>query len=205
VQLTAAQDTPAIRKSVDAFVTAYNDLNKLLADQTKFNGTDKAASPLQGDNAVVALRGQLRGLLGGTSGASTMFTRLSDIGFDIKQDGSITVNETKMSNALANASETRKLFGNSDTLVPGNDGIATRMRVMSDRLLGIDGTITQRSDGLRKRIDLNKDRQDSLTDRIAMTEKRLRAQYTALDRQMGQLSSLSGYITQQIAAFSNKG
>jgi flagellar hook-associated protein 2 len=201
VQLSAAQDTPAIRKSVDAFVTAYNDLNKLIVEQTKFNGADKNASALQGDSAALAIRAQMRNLLGTTSGASTMFTRLSDIGFDVKLDGAISVNETKLGNALANADETRKLFGNSDTLVPANDGIAVRIRTMADQLLGVDGTITQRTDGIRKRIDLNQDRQEQLTDRIAMVEKRLRAQYTALDRQMGQLSSLSGYITQQITQF----
>ena len=205
VQLSAAQDTPAIRKSVDAFVTAYNDLNKLLAEQTKFNGIDKSASALQGDSAALAIRSQMRNLLGTTSGASTMFTRLSEIGFDVKQDGSITVNETKLGNAMANADETRKLFGNSDTLVPANNGIATQIRAMADQLLGIDGTISQRSEGLRKRIDLNQDRQEQLSDRITMVEKRLRAQYTALDRQMGQLSSLSSYVTQQIAAFNNSG
>lgn len=205
VQVSAAQDTPALRKSVDAFVTAYNDLNKLLAEQTRFNGLNSKESALQGDSAALAIRSQMRNLLGTTSGASTMFTRLSEIGFDVKQDGSIVVSETKIGNALANADETRKLFGNSDTLVPGNNGIAVRIRAMADQLLGIDGTISQRTEGIRKRIDLNQDRQDQLTDRIAMVEKRLRAQYTALDRQMGQLSSLSGYITQQIAQFNRNG
>ena len=33
-----------------------------------------------------------------------------------------------------------------------------------------------------------------------MVEKRLRAQYTALDKQMASLNSLSSYVTQQIAA-----
>jgi flagellar hook-associated protein 2 len=201
VQVSAAQDTPAIRKSVDAFVTAYNELNKLIVEQTKFNGTGKSTSALQGDSAALAIRTQMRNLLGTTSGASTMFTRLSEIGFDVKLDGTLGINETKLGSALANADETRKLFGNTDTLVPANDGIAVRIRTMADQLLGIDGTISQRTEGIRKRIDMNQDRQDQLTDRIAMVEKRLRAQYTALDRQMGQLSSLSGYITQQIAQF----
>ena len=75
------------------------------------------------------------------------------------------------------------------------------MRALTDRLIGIDGTVSTRSEGLRKRIDLNQDRQEALTDRIAQVEKRLRAQYTALDKQMGALSGLQGYVTQQINAF----
>jgi flagellar hook-associated protein 2 len=71
---------------------------------------------------------------------------------------------------------------------------------MADQMLSIDGSISTRSEGLRKRIDLNEERQEQLEDRIALVEKRLRAQYTALDRQMASLNSLSSYVTQQIAA-----
>ena len=40
---------------------------------------------------------------------------------------------------------------------------------------------------------------DQMEDRVALTEKRLRARYTALDTQMAQLNGLSNYITQQLA------
>ena len=199
VQVTAAQDNTSMRKALDTFVSAYNDLNKLLAEQTKYDAATKAAGGLQGDSAAVGIRAQTRALIGTSSTASTLFTRLSQIGFDLKLDGSLTLNDTKVNNALANVAETKKLFANSDLLVPGNNGIATQMRALADRLIGADGTVSTRSEGLRKRIDLNQDRQDLLTDRIAQVEKRLRAQYTALDRTMGQLTGLSSYVTQQFS------
>jgi flagellar hook-associated protein 2 len=43
-----------------------------------------------------------------------------------------------------------------------------------------------------------------LEDRISMVEKRLRAQYTALDKQMASLTSLSNYVTQQISALNKR-
>ncbi|MFZ2649249.1 MAG: flagellar filament capping protein FliD [Burkholderiaceae bacterium] len=204
VQINVAQDTPALRKSLDAFVAAYNDLNKLMADQTRLDTANKTGNTLHGDSAAVAIRSQMRQLLGATSTASTVFMRLADAGLDVQRDGSIALNETKLTSALANATEARKLFGNVDSLVSDNNGIATRIRTMADRLLDTDGTIVTRTEGLRKRIDLNQDRQEMLNGRIAQVEKRLRAQYTALDRQMGQLTSLSGYITQQLAVFNNR-
>ena len=203
VQVTAAQDNASMRKALDSFVSAYNDLNKLLADQTKYDAATKAAGGLQGDSAAVGIRAQMRAMIGTTSTASTLFTRLSEIGFDVKLDGSLTLNDTKVNNALANVAETKKLFANSDLLVPGNNGIATQMRALADRLIGVDGTVSTRSEGLRKRIDLNQDRQELLTDRIAQIEKRLRAQYTALDRTMGQLTGLSSYVTQQFSSTNN--
>lgn len=202
VLVEAKADTVSIRKALDGFVTAYNDLNKLVAEQTKYDAASKTAGVLQGDSAAVSIRAQMRNLLGTTSGASAMFTRLADVGFDVQSDGSIKLNETKLGNGLANLGEMKKLFANSDLLTPANNGIATQLRAMADQVLGIDGSISSRSEGLRKRIDLNQDRQDMLNDRIAMVEKRLRAQYTALDKQMASLTSLSNYVTQQISALS---
>ncbi|HRH86758.1 MAG TPA: flagellar filament capping protein FliD [Rubrivivax sp.] len=204
VLVEAKTDTASIRKALDTFVTAYNDLNKLLAEQTKYDAASKTAGALQGDSAAISMRAQMRSLLGGSSGASALFTRLADVGFDVQTDGSIKLDETKLANGLANLGEMKKLFANSDLVTPANNGLAVQLRSMADQVLGIDGTLSTRSEGLRKRIDLNQDRQDLLEDRIAMVEKRLRAQYTALDKQMASLNSLSSYVTQQIAALSSR-
>ena len=200
VLVEAKTDTTSIRKALDTFVTAYNDLNKLLADQTKYDSANKTAGTLQGDSATVSMRSQMRSLLGANSGASAMFSRLAEVGFDVQTDGSIKLNETKLSNGLANLGEMKKLFSNSDLATPSNNGIATQLRAMADQVLSIEGSLSTRSEGLRKRIDMNQDRQDQLEDRITLIEKRLRAQYTALDKQMASLNSLSNYVTQQITA-----
>jgi flagellar hook-associated protein 2 len=200
VLVDAKSDTASIRKALDSFVTAYNDLNKLVAEQTQYDAASKTAGTLQGDSAAVSIRSQMRSLLGSSSGASAMFGRLTDVGFDVQRDGSIKLDEAKLANGLANLGEMKKLFSNSDLLTPANNGIATQLRALADQVLGIEGSISTRTEGLRKRIDLNQDRQELLEDRIATTEKRLRAQYTALDRQMASLNSLSSYVTQQIAA-----
>ncbi len=199
----AKPDTESIRKALDSFVTAYNDLNKMVAEQTKYDAASKTAGVLQGDSAAVAIRTQMRNLLGSNGGSSTMFSRLADVGFDVQSDGSIKLDETKLTNGLANLGDMKKLFAHSDLLNPGSSGIAVQLRAMADQVLSIEGSISTRSEGLRKRIDLNEERQEQLEDRITLVEKRLRAQYTALDRQMASLNSLSSYVTQQIAAMTS--
>ena len=62
---------------------------------------------------------------------------------------------------------------------------------------------TTAEDGLRKRVDMNSAQQDKLEQRVAQTEKRLRAQYTALDATLGRLSGLGSYVTQQFQAFNS--
>jgi flagellar hook-associated protein 2 len=203
VQVTTAADQDAIRKKVEAFVTAYNDLNNELATQTKYDPASKTAGTLQGDSTAVSLRTSLRNTLRGNSAASTTFTRLADIGFDVQQDGSIKLDSKKLANALANLGELKKLFSNTDVAVPANNGFATLFRTQADQAMGVAGSIASRSDGLRDSISRNEKRQAELEARVALTEARLRKQYTTLDAQMGQLQSLSTYVTQQMAVLTN--
>lgn len=203
VQITTASDKDAVRKKIEDFVKAYNDLNNELATDTKYDAATKAAGTLQGDSAAVSLRNGLRSMLGGTSGASTVFTRLADIGFNVQRDGTVSLDSTKLDNALANLGELKKVFSNSDTVTPANNGFATLFRQFADQAVGVDGTIAARTDGIRASISRNEDRQAELEVRVTQTEDRLRKQYTALDAQMGQLQSLSTYVTQQLTILSN--
>ncbi len=203
VQVTTASDKDAIKKKIDDFVTAYNNLNKELADQTKYDANAKTAGTLQGDGTAVGLRSTLRNVLRSPGGTSTLFSRLSDIGFDVQRDGSIKLDSAKLDNGLANLADLKNLFSTSDTLVPANNGIATTLRTMADQALGVDGSLASRSEGLRTRISSNEKRQAEMEVRVQQTEARLRAQYTALDRKMGELTSLSSYVTQQMNLLNN--
>jgi flagellar hook-associated protein 2 len=201
VQVSVAKDTASIKTAVQTFAATYNNLASLLAKDVKYDADTKTAGVLQGDSTAVALQRQLRNMLTASSSASTVFSTLSQTGLEMQQDGTIKVNDAKLTSALgSNSAEVQKLFSNND--VAGNgaqDGIATRLRKFGDMVLGTDGMLTTRSAGLTKSLDLNGKQQDTLSTRLADTETRLRAQYSALDTKMASLNSLSSYITQQIA------
>jgi flagellar hook-associated protein 2 len=149
----------------------------------------------------VSLQRQLRSLAGAASGASTTFAHLSDAGFELQRDGSMTVNSTKVDNALANLPELKKMFSNSSLTDPTLDGFAKRFKTVTAALLASDGSLTTRTEGLGQQLTRNQKDQDTLTIRLAATEKRIRAQYTALDATMAQLNGTSSFVTNQIAAW----
>lgn len=203
VEIGVTQDNESLKKSVQGFVDAYNALAKLIAGQVRYDAASKTAGPLQGDSAAVGMQRQLRALVGTASGASTVFTRLSDVGLELQKDGSLAIDTGKLDAALAKLPELETFFSRSDLSVPANDGIARQFRALGDQLLSVDGAITTRSDGLNKRIEMNRDQQSALETRLQQTEQRLRAQYTALDTKLGQLSAISAYVSQQMAMFTN--
>ena len=200
VQLTVAQDSAKTKSAIQSFVTSYNALATLLAKDVTYDGTTKASGPLQGDSTAVSLQRQLRNMLTANSGASTVLTTLSQAGLEMQQDGTLKINDSKLTSAMGNMSELQNLFSKSDVAGNGaNDGIAVRLRKFGDAVLGVDGMLTTRSAGLTKSLSDNTKSQDSMNDRLTATEARLRAQYTALDTKMATLSALSTYMTQQIA------
>ncbi len=203
VDISVAQDTDGMKQKVQGFVDAYNALAKLIGGEVKYDATNKTAGPLQGDSAAVGIQRQMRSLVGAVSGASTVFSRLSDIGLEMQKDGTLSVNDSKLDAAFAKLPELQKFLANSDALVPDNNGMARQFRAMGDAMLGIDGVISTRTDGLNQRIETNQDQQDSLQNRLAQTQRRLLAQYTALDARLGQMSALSAYVTQQMAMLTN--
>jgi flagellar hook-associated protein 2 len=205
VNITVGQDTASITKAITDFATAYSSMATLLKTDTKYDDSSKTAGPLQGDSGALSVQSQFRGIVGSSSGASSTFGTLSSIGLEIQTDGTIKVNTTKLTSSLANTGEVKKLFSNSDSDNPTNDGIMTRLRVLGDNLLGVDGALTTRSAGLTQSITDNQTRQDTLQARVDLYEKRLRAQYSSLDTIMAGLTSQSNYVTQMISSLNKTG
>lgn len=201
VDVTVAQDKTSITTSINSFVTAYNNLQSLLADQTKYDASNKTAGTLQGDTSAVSLQTQIRSMMGGLSNASSTFGRMSDMGLEIQTDGTIKVNSSKLTSALGNLTEVKKAFAATGATSADN-GFAQNFMTIGDNYLGVDGTITTRSSGLQTSIDNNTKRQSDLLALANAYETRVRAQYTALDATIAQLTTQSNYVTQMLGSSS---
>jgi flagellar hook-associated protein 2 len=203
VRLAVAQDKDAQKKAVQTFADAYNALAKLIAGQVKYDAASKTAGALQGDSSAVGIQRQLRAAMGANTGASGVFGRLSDVGLEMQADGSVKVNTGTLDAALADLPETKKLFANKDVAIAANNGIARQIYALADAMLSAGGTLTTRTDSLRQGIERNTADQDRLTRRVDEVEKRLRAQYTALDTTLGRLSGIGNYVSQQMTMLAN--
>lgn len=204
VEVAVAQDSAGMRKGIDDFVNAYNSLVGLIRVQTLYDETSKTAGPLQGDSTATGLLNQIRRMAGTASTASSAFERLSDVGLEINKDGSLKVNSTKLQTAMNNPAELAKFFGNVDEANPAGNGIAQRFREIAAKVVGNDGAISSRTDGLRATIKRNDEKISRLEDRVALVEARLRKQYSTLDTNMGNLNALQSYVTAQLAQMNKR-
>lgn len=202
--VNVATDTAAIKAAITGFVSAFNNAAGFIKSQTAYNADSKSGGVLQGDPSALSLQSQLRAVINTGSSASSAWSRLSDIGIALKSDGTLNVDDTKLSNAVGNPAELKKLLA-TDGVGDADSGFARRFKRVADAALGAGGLFESRSSGLQARITrLGKD-QDAMQLRINQTEARLRAQYSSLDTKMAQLNGLSTYMTQQLAQFNRSG
>lgn len=197
--LTVAQDKTQIKKSVTDFVQAYNDTIKLVREQSRFDAASKTGGPLQGDSTAIGVQNQLRNLAGGSTTLGGSLTRLSELGLDPASDGLLKISESKLDLALDKPADLKAFFGGLDSENASNNGLAVRLRELTDGLLASDGRLDAKQKGIQSRIDNNGEREAQLERRLLLVEKRLRTQYTALDGNMSRMQGLSSYLTQQLA------
>ena len=83
-----------------------------------------------------------------------------------------------------------------------SDGLAQRLDNLLSDLLGGDGPLSDRIDNLSKQVDRIDDQRKTLDDRMTALEKRYRAQFTAMDKLVSQLTATGNYLTQQFKSMS---
>jgi flagellar hook-associated protein 2 len=199
VTVTVASDTDAVKKKIDAFVTAFNAVASYLRDQTKYDPGSKVGGPLQGDQAALSLQTQLRAVLNQASSASSTYGHLSDIGISMTSDGTLSTDSSKLANALNNLGELKKVFATQGA-DNASSGFMVRYKNLAQSLLDSGGALDTVTSSLGKQLKSVQTREDEFNNRLTAIEARIRAQYQALDTQMATLQGLSSYVTQQITA-----
>ena len=209
--LNVKADTEAMKKNIQEFVEAYNALNDLLTKSTKSVRTadgkldpsvqKEGVGTLQGDSATVSLQNSLRMLTQGISGSTGGLTRLAEIGIQMQEGGKLSTDTTKLDKALTNLEGLKGLFANKADALGQGGGIAVNFKNFTDKLLSFDGTLNTKTDSLERTLKSNSAEQTKVNTRADTLEKRLYAQYSALDTKMASLNALNAYVSQMVTTW----
>jgi flagellar hook-associated protein 2 len=88
-------------------------------------------------------------------------------------------------------------------MVNYSQGFAYKLEKLTESLLGNDGPISSRTEGISATIKRLAKDQARMADRMEAIEKRYRTQFTALDGLMSSMSTTSTFLTQQLSALAN--
>jgi len=191
--LSVQNDDDAVQDLVSDFVQSYNALIETFDGLTDYDPEADAAAPLLGDATVRGIRDQIRRELSvEVSGLGGPYSMLSDVGINVQLDGTLAINEQELSQVLVDD------FVQFGQLFASDEGFAVRLHSLADGFLDSDGIVEARTRGLTEQIDGFSEQADALNERLASLETRLLRQFNALDSLLGQLSSTSNFLSQQL-------
>ncbi len=200
IDITVSKDNSAIQSNIDGFVKAYNAINQLLQDATKYDAATKSAGLLQGDSTAVALQNSLRNAIQSVTTGGGAFQRLADIGITQQLGGDLAVDSSKLTKALSeNPDDVKNLFRNTGG--GSADGIAVQLKALTTNLLSNDGFFKSKDATLQLSLKRNSQDQTRVNEKVEAFEKRITQRYNALDTQLSSLNGLNAYISQQVTAW----
>ena len=196
--VTVSADGAAIKSAISKFIDSYNAVNKIVIDQFTLNPDTKRQGALAGDAALRGVISQLRSQLSQAGGNGAGFKYLSDIGINFQKDGSLTIDDGKLTNALATDPT-----GVSNLFALVQNGIGKRIPDTVDNFISsFNGSLTFRQNGIQADIDRIDQKVASEQRRINALQDRLTKQFSDLEQVVSQLKSQNDYLVQHLTSIS---
>jgi flagellar hook-associated protein 2 len=193
--LSVSNDTSSIEANISSFVTAYNTMVSAIAPLGSYDATTNTAGPLLGSALLSGAKNQIQNSLYSVvnTGSST-YDSLASIGVTTNPDGTLSLNNATLSNALStNFSSVSQLFS-------GSSGVASTLNSNLTSALNSTGAIAATSSTLVTQENALTDQENKLNDQMTALSASLTQQYSALNTLLSSLQTTSAYLSQQFAS-----
>jgi flagellar hook-associated protein 2 len=192
--LTITTDTTAITGALNDFATAYNAVNSFINKQFAYDPNKKSQGPLGSDSVLREIQGKLQSVLTSTFSGNTTITTFRSAGLALQQDGSLTVDSTKLGPALSsNFNELKNFFQNASG--PANL-LNAKLNESTDIAVG---SITTARNNIAATIrDIDSHISD-IESQLVFRQQLLIAQFTRADTALKQLSVMQSQISSSLA------
>lgn len=194
ITLKLESDTSVANKAIQDFVKTYNALQTTIKNLTAFDAKAATNQPLTGDGTTRSIQSSLASALQAVLGEGTVRS-LADLGITTDpQSRQLKLDQTKLDKALSgNPADVTKLL-------TGDNGLAKNFDAAFKDVLGTNGSLKTRTDGLTKTMsDLDAQQKRAKAASDAEIDQ-MRTRFVALDKFYMQMQTTANYLTQQFAA-----
>jgi flagellar hook-associated protein 2 len=193
--LTVSTDTSTIASNISAFVSAYNTLAGTFSSLGGYDAATDTAGPMMGNALLSGIQNQIQSALYSVvkTGSAT-YNSLASVGITTNSDGTLSLNQNTLSNALSTS------FSAVSSLFSGTGGVATSLNSQITAALGAGGSIPTDSQTLVSQENTLTQRTNTLNTQMAALTASLTQQYSALNNLLSSLQTTSAYLTQAFAS-----
>ena len=199
VNVGVTLDKAAIQAKVESFAKGYNEVIGFITGQSTMGDTEPGV--LAGDAGINSIKRHLQNMLTEPYANSGIFSTLSELGFETQKDGTVVVNEEKLTDAIDNHLDSVvSLLAGDD----GKSGLAGNFQDYLDSMTNAaDGMLAGRKRSIDDNIRQIDEQIERTEARLAKREETLRDQYNAMEKLVSQWSSTGDYLMQQLNTISN--
>lgn len=195
--LAVGQDTSGVTANIKKFVAAYNKLIKTSNELTSVTQVGEGKAPvvggLVGDATVRGLLSGVRNELVNPADQDGVRV-LADLGISTQKDGTLKIDDAKLSTALADN------FDAVGAFFTGDNGLMSRVDKRIDGFIQTGGVLEQRMKGLQSTLSGIDKQRETLSRRVEQIQTRLFAQFNAMDALVGRLNDTSARLTQALGS-----
>jgi flagellar hook-associated protein 2 len=192
VTVTVSRDTAQVKATIKNLVTAYNDVVTFIRARTTYDPATKTGGLFVGEETARRVLDRLRSALTDTVSGLTTYTAVGQVGLQTQRDGTITVNDAALDQAVStNLAAVQDLFVGQNLTA----GVAKRLVNAVEALTDLaGGPLTLRKQALTKQVS---DLATQISLKQAQVDRyadQLRRQFAALDALLAQLQTQSNAL-----------
>ncbi|HEY9203121.1 MAG TPA: flagellar filament capping protein FliD [Sulfurimonas sp.] len=197
--VSVAQDRDGIMTKIDSFVEKYNAAITELSKVTKSSTESDERGIFSSESTIKRMMRDIENMFSTVGGG---VGTMSDFGFDIDEDGKMSVDKDVLNTKLdENSTNVEAFFSggtftNADGTTTQVDGIFNEMSTTVGQYTTYEATLDQFKDSITDRIKALEDRKTSATERLDAKYEILAKQYAAYDAVIARLNNASAMFVQ---------
>ena len=194
VTLSVAQDTPGIKQAINDFIDSYNAVISAINVQYKVDPNTYAAGELAGDSTLRSVQFSLLSDVTYAISDNGGITGLASIGVKMQDDGTLAVDDTKLSSVLSNnLGQVQNLF---QSVTPA--GFASNFAADLTQMTSSGGLINSDLAQIAQQQKTLTDQISNMEDQLAVKQTRLINQYSQVNAALQLFPLLMQQITGQL-------
>lgn len=193
--LNISEDSDAVTKKMEEFVSAYNtlmsSLSSLYERNTYTDGENNYdGGELSGDSLVSGIKDQIQNIVttSGVNGASNGLSSIFSMGIEFEKDGTLSINSDDFKEAL------KTNYNSVVNAFTGDNGLLKQMDDAIEVYVKSDGLIKDRQDQYDSTLSEIEDKEASNAEYLEKYEESLRQKYANLDTLMAGYNTSLSYL-----------
>lgn len=202
VALDVAVNTDSIVSAIKDMITAYNSANSYINTQFTYNSSTESSGVLAGDATLRSIQSKLQSqVTQSVSNPLSPYRTAGQLGISFNKDGSMTLDEDKLKEALSNDSKGVAAF------FLGDENHKSMLTSLGETLSGLTDSlqnpIKSAMDGLNKNIKSIQDSIETYEARLELKEEQLTAQFNAADLALRLMKVNQSSLTSALASLTS--